>query len=300
MSLGTFLVEQAPVTHPTIAICQGDNLPAGIGHFHYCHFNTDSLLSSAIAILITMALAFWISARVSTGVPGKLQMVFELFVDYVRRLSAETVTEEDAARVMPLALTVGFYILIANWLEFLPLTGPIHPANSDFNQTLAMAVVVFVVVQAYSIRVQGLRGSLRRFTKPFEMNWVIRAIFVPLNIVEEFVKPVTLSLRLFGNIFAGVLMVYLLGQLFTWGFSMLGSLQNVFGAAAFVLLIAWKAFDVFLIGSLQAFIFMLLTIIYFGQAREGMEEHGHGAQAGHGATAGHGVQAGSGGKATAH
>ena len=129
------------------------------------------------------------------------------------------------------------------------------------------ASVVIVVVQAYSLKVLGIRGYLRRFTKPFEFNWLIRAVFVPLNLIEEVVKPITLSLRLFGNIFAGLVMVELLSQL------------PVF--LAWVPVTAWKLFDVFFIGTIQAFIFMLLTVIYFGMAREGLEEEGHtGAQAG--------------------
>jgi F-type H+-transporting ATPase subunit a len=117
------------------------------------------------------------------------------------------------------------------------------------------------VVQAYSIKVQGIRGYVRRFTKPFEFNWVVRAVFIPLNIIEEVVKPITLSLRLFGNIFAGLVMVDLLSEL------------PVF--LAWVPVTAWKLFDVFFIGTIQAFIFMLLTVIYFGMAREGLEEEGH-------------------------
>jgi F-type H+-transporting ATPase subunit a len=118
-------------------------------------------------------------------------------------------------------------------------------------------------VQIYSIRILGLRGFLRRFTKPFEMAPVVRALFVPLNVIEELVKPITLSLRLFGNIFAGEVMIFLLTTKFpVW--------------ASWIPVVVWKFFDVFFVGSIQAFIFMLLTVIYFGMAREGIEEmEGH-------------------------
>jgi len=106
------------------------------------------------------------------------------------------------------------------------------------------------------------------------MNLFVRTVFVPLNVIEELVKPVTLSLRLFGNIFAGVVMVFLLGQLFATGSALLS--HAAFGTFGLILLVVWKAFDVFFVGSIQAFIFMLLTIIYFGMAREGLEEEGHG------------------------
>jgi F-type H+-transporting ATPase subunit a len=92
---------------------------------------------------------------------------------------------------------------------------------------------------------------------------------------------VTLSLRLFGNIFAGALMVYLIGSLITFLAGLVpnggvgSGLGIVFGALAEVGLIVWKAFDIFFVGTIQAFIFTLLTIIYFGMAREGLEEEGH-------------------------
>jgi F-type H+-transporting ATPase subunit a len=266
-----FLAETAPGTHPTVSVCGA----------WYCTFNYDSLISSALAIVITLLVGFIVAYRLSHGVPGKLQLLFEFLLDYVRGLIRESVGE-GGAFIVPLAMTIGFYILIANWLDFFPLAGPVHPANADLNQTLAMALVVIIVVQGYSLRVLGVRGYFRRFTKPFEMALPIRILFIPLNIIEEIVKPVTLSLRLFGNIFAGTLMVYLLGLLISYVASLVltGLPAGVFGVVltpiAEVLLIGWKAFDIFFVGSIQAFIFTLLTIIYFGMAREGLEEEGHG------------------------
>ena len=187
-------------------------------------------------------------------------MVLEFFLGYVKDLVHDSVGE-GADFIIPIAATIGLYILVANWLAFLPLARPLEPAASDLNQTLAMAVVVVLVVQVYSFKVQGFRGYFRRFTKPFEFNWAIRVVFIPLNLIEEIVKPITLSLRLFGNIFAGLVMVELLSEL------------PIF--LAWVPVTVWKLFDVLFIGSIQAFIFMLLTVIYFGMAREGLEEEGH-------------------------
>ena len=265
-----FLAEAPPGTHPTVSVCTA----------WYCTFNYDSLLSSAVAIIITLLIGFLVAYRLSHGVPGKLQMVFEFLIDYVRGLINQSVGE-GGGFIVPLAMTLGFYILVANWLDFFPLQQPIHPANADLNQTLARALLVIILVQAYSLRVLGLRGYLRRFTKPFGMALPVRIAFIPLNIVEEVVKPVTLSLRLFGNIFAGALMVYLIGSLVTFlaGLIPTGGIPSalgvVFGALAELGLIVWKAFDIFFVGTIQAFIFTLLTIIYFGMAREGLEEEGH-------------------------
>ena len=269
-----FLAEAPPGNHPTVSICQA----------WYCTFNYDSLLSSAIAIVVTLIVGFLVAYRLSHGVPGKLQLVFEFLIDYIRGLVRGSVSE-GGEFIVPLAMTLGFYILVANWLDFFPLQQPIHPANADLNQTLAMALLVIIIVQAYSIRVLGVKGYFRRFTKPFEMALPVRIAFIPLNIVEEVVKPVTLSLRLFGNIFAGALMVYLIGSLITFlaGLIPTGGLPSalgvVFGTLAEIGLIVWKAFDIFFVGTIQAFIFTLLTIIYFGMAREGLEEEVEGAHA---------------------
>jgi F-type H+-transporting ATPase subunit a len=248
------------VTQSTTVICNGAPLLQNPIPISACDLNQDTLISSALAIAVTLVIGFAVVRRLRSGRPGKLQMLLEFFLGYVKDLVHDSVGE-GADFIIPIAATIGFYILVANWLAFLPLARPLQPAASDLNQTLAMAVVVILVVQVYSLRVQGLRGYLRRFTKPFEFNWVVRVVFIPLNLIEEIVKPITLSLRLFGNIFAGLVMVQLLSEL------------PVF--IAWIPVTAWKLFDVLFIGTIQAFIFMLLTVIYFGMAREGLEEEGH-------------------------
>jgi F-type H+-transporting ATPase subunit a len=275
MTLGgglTFLADAAPGPHPLTPVCGDQYLNLLVIKFYYCAFTLDTLVSSAIAIAVTLAIVFLVVNRLQTGTPGKLQMVLELLLGYIRGMVRETVTE-DATFIVPIAATIALYILIANWLEFLPLAfSPyVKPANADLNQTLAMAIVVILVVQWYSLREQGLGGYLHRFTRPFELPVWARVLFVPLNVIEEIVKPLTLSLRLFGNLFAGALVVYLLTLLF--------QASGVWIPLSVVGLVIWKTFDVFIIGSLQAFIFMLLTIMYFGQAREGLEEEHHGAHA---------------------
>ncbi len=264
-----YLAEAAPGTHPLTPICGDQYLNLLVIKFYYCAFTVDTLVSSALAIAVTLGIAFFIANRVRPGVPGKLQMVLEFLIGYVRGLISETVTEEDITFILPIAVTIGLYILVANWLDFFPLgfTSILKPANSDLNQTLAMAIVVFVIVEAYAIKVRGLGGYLRYFLRP---------PFPPLTIIEELVKPITLALRLFGNIFAGLLMVYLLTLLpsaFAW--------TTPISAVGVVI---WKFFDVFFVGTIQAFIFMLLTIVYFGLVREGLEEETHG---GHSATTRH-------------
>jgi len=251
-------------THPTVDL--------GCGTF--CTFNYDSVISSLVAVVATLAVAFWIRSQLKTGAPGRVQAVFEWGYDQLRSL-INTNVSDDALFIIPLALTLFLYILIANWIEILPLAiFPIlHGANADLNQTLALALVVIAVVQWYSIRVLGWRGYLRRFTKPFELPVWGRALYTPLNILEEAVKPVTLSLRLFGNIFAGAVMIALLAGFGTLALPLVGTVGGTIIGT--ILLAVWKAFDVVFIGFIQAFIFMLLTVIYFGMAREGLEHEHH-------------------------
>lgn len=243
-----------------------------LGCGQWCTFNYNSVISSVLAVLITIAIAFWIRSQLQSGTPTKVQAVFEWGYDLLRGLIKENVSE-DALFVLPLAMTLFLFILVANWLEFFPLGifPALHAANADWNQTLAMGVVVILVVQWYSVRTLGWYGYFRRFTKPFELPLPARIVFIPLNIVEEAVKPVTLSLRLFGNIFAGGIMIFLIASA-GYHLDFLGPVPRTIIST--VLLGVWKAFDVIFIGFIQAFIFMLLTVIYFGAAREGLE-HEH-------------------------
>jgi len=257
-------LETPPGTHPTVSVCSLSIL---------CKFNVDTLLSSGIAYAITIGLGFWVAYTLRRRTPHRLQMVFELFLSYARRLTLDTVSE-DAQFVLPLASTIFIFILLANWLDFFPLRAPVEPANADINLTLAMALVVIIVVQWYSVHVLGWKGYLRRFTKPFDVSTVIRIPFVVLNVIEEVAKPISLALRLFGNIFGGLVMVYLLTIWFQ-AFATSSAFFIALSPIPVVLLVVWKLFDVFLIGTIQAFIFMLLTVIYFGMAREGLEEEEH-------------------------
>jgi F-type H+-transporting ATPase subunit a len=254
-----------PGTHPIIQIC---------GQKFFCTFNYDTLISSGIAVVVTLAVGLGAARTLSSGKPGKLQMILELLLNYIRDLIHQMIGE-GAEFVTPIAATIFLFILFANWLDFFPLTAPVEPAAADINLTLAMALAVIVIVQWYSIHVLGFRGYLRRFTKPFELPLWARIAFTPLNIIEEIAKPLSLALRLFGNIFGGLVMVFLL----TLGYVAFAG-SSVFQSATapiwVILLVGWKLFDVFLIGTIQAFIFMLLTIIYFGMAREGLEEEHHG------------------------
>jgi F-type H+-transporting ATPase subunit a len=172
--------------------------------------------------------------------------------------------------VVTYAVALFFFILVANWLELIPSqpTDKLHllPApTSDTNLTYAMAFLVIGGVWTYGVRQKGLRGYLKHFLEPYP-------ILLPLNVLEELIKPITLALRLFGNIFAGSIMLALIGGLITWkvgGIPVGGVLGGIFN-------VIWKLFDMF-IGAIQAFIFSLLTVLYFGMAGAGHGDESHAA-----------------------
>jgi F-type H+-transporting ATPase subunit a len=151
---------------------------------------------------------------------------------------------KTAPFVVPLAVTLFLFILIANWLAIIP-TGHhpeyMPPPASDVNLTYALALLVIGWMHVTGIRKKGVRGYYHHLITP--TPWLL-----PLNLIEEIMRPVTLALRLFGNIFSGVIMVSLIALF-----------------PAYILWapdIIWKLFDMF-IGLIQAFIFSLLTVLYF-------------------------------------
>jgi F-type H+-transporting ATPase subunit a len=232
-------------------------------------FNADTIWTTAIAGTLVVLLGFmarhYLTKDEADHVPSKVQLIWEGVVGEVN-----TQVEDNLGRVhplvVPLAVSLFFFILIANWLELIPSepTKHIHvlPApTSDTNLTYAMAILVMVGVWGFGIRQKGLKGYLRHFLEPYP-------ILLPLNVLEELVKPITLALRLFGNIFAGGILLALIAGLIDWkigGFPIGGGFEWFFN-------IIWKLFDMF-IGAIQAFIFSLLTVLYFGMAGAGHADH---------------------------
>ena len=216
----------------------------------------DVVWSSLIAGAIVIGLGLLTARRATAGVPGKLQLFFETTVDQVNQLVESTVGPAGV-RIVPLALALFLFILTANWLEVIPSsprggTEYLPSPTANVNLTYAMALIVIVIVHAASIRARGLRGYVKHYFQPFPF-------FFPINVIEEITKPITLALRLFGNLFAGTLMLLLIA-----------ALLPVFIVP--VADVAWKLFDMF-IGFIQAFIFALLTIVYYGMATTVDAEH---------------------------
>lgn len=224
--------------------------------------NTDTVLSTAIAAAIVIGLAFFLRAKVtSTGVPGGVQLFFEAITIQMRNQVESAIGMRVAPFVLPLAVTIFVFILISNWLSVLPLqytdangrtTELLTSAAADINYVLALALFVFVCYHAAGIWRRGIVGHPLKVLKGHV------AVLAPINLVEEIAKPISLSLRLFGNIFAGSILVALIA-LFP---------PYIMWAPNAI----WKSFDMF-VGAIQAFIFALLTVLYFSQAMELDEEH---------------------------
>ncbi|MEP7088753.1 MAG: F0F1 ATP synthase subunit A [Nocardioidaceae bacterium] len=217
-------------------------------------FNIDTIWTTLIAGAIVLGLGFWARSKLTKPnpdhVPTKIQLLWETIVKQVNDQVEDSLGRVNPF-VVPLAVALFFFILICNWMELVP-SEPNHlhllpSPTADTNLTYALALLVIIGVWTYGIRKKGIKGYLKHFLEPFP-------VLLPLNLIEELIKPVTLALRLFGNIFAGGIMLSLIGLIPIY----------VLWAPNLI----WKLFDMF-IGGIQAFIFALLTVLYFGMAGAG-------------------------------
>jgi F-type H+-transporting ATPase subunit a len=212
-------------------------------------FDADTIWTTLAASGVVLALGFYVRAKVTAGVPNKAQLFWEVLVAWVSD-QVEVGLGKRYRHVVPLAVTIFMLVLACNWIAVLPgfwhNTDYIPSPSADVNLTYALGATVFLLTNVASIRAKGVGGYVRNFfAKP---RWL-----APIRILEELMKPVTLALRLFGNLFSGGIMVALLLALAS---------PIYFAPASFVFSVAWKAFDLF-IGVIQAFIFALLTILYY-------------------------------------
>lgn len=225
--------------------------------------NLDTVWGTAIALVIVLALGYAVARKPSSGVPGKLQLVWEMAIDAVTRQVEGSIGPRGQS-VIPLALALFAFILVANALEIFGVGSKVEaigPPTADVNLPAAMAIFVIVLVHVASVRSRGLRGYVRHYLmQPFSPLLMPVNLFI--NFVEEISKPFTLALRLFGNLFSGTLMLALIAALAAWK---LGPVP-VGDVGTLIFDVVWKLFDVLLIGPIQAFIFALLTILYFTSA----------------------------------
>jgi len=217
-------------------------------------------------------------------VPGKFQAFIELVVEFVDNQVKE-VFHGDRGFLAPLALTIFVWIVLMNTMDLLPLDVPGMIAGSagahfwrvlptaDINTTFAMSLTVFVLILFFSVKAKGFGGyGHELIAAPFGAHPALWLPNFALNVVELLAKPVSLGMRLFGNMYAGELVFMLIAMLgFAWaGAFASGAIAS--GALGFfgqvVLTALWAVFHILII-LLQAFIFMVLTVVYISMAQEG-------------------------------
>ena len=255
----------------------------GIVDFSTIHL--DSIFFSVL-LAIVFAGSFYLAARKATsGVPGKFQNFVELVVEFVDTQVKDSF-HGTTKLIAPLALTIFCWVFLFNAMDVLPVD--LLPAigqsvgiehlkvvpSTDVNVTFAMSLTVFALIIYYSIKMKGLGGFIAEFTlQPFSAkNPVVKVILIPFNFILEIIpflaRPLSLSLRLYGNLFAGEMIFLLLAVLTLQGVHQLAHFSGwIFLVFQIVLAFAWAVFHLLVI-TLQAFIFMVLTVVYLSMAHE--------------------------------
>ena len=246
--------------------------------FWALHLDT---LGWSVALGLFFILLFRAAAkRATSDQPGALQNFVEVLVEFVDG-SVKDSFHGRSPVIAPLALTIFVWIFLMNAIDLVPvdwipqlailISGNEHVfhravSTTDPNATLGMALSVFALIIFYSIKVKGIGGFIGELTlHPFgSKNIFVQALLIPVNFLLEFVtlvaKPISLALRLFGNMYAGELVFILIAVMFSAGLLWLSAL-------GIVLQWAWAVFHILII-TLQAFIFMMLTIVYLSMAHE--------------------------------
>lgn len=151
-------------------------------------FNTDTIAASLVAGIVVVGLGLYVRLRTTSGVPNRAQLLWETLVSATERQVERTIGP-TGRKVVPLAISLFAFILIANWLELIPSGSPkaFPSPTGDINLTVALAAFVIIPVHVVSLRTRGVRGYLRHYLRP--SPWLL-----PINLIEEIAKPITLAL----------------------------------------------------------------------------------------------------------
>lgn len=237
-----------------------EHLTVGPGGFW--SVNLDTLIIAIFIGTVIAVLLRFVAVRATAGVPSKLQNCVEMVVEFVHKAVRDTYHGKSEL-IAPLALTIFLWIFLMNVMDLLPVDllprmvghfGVSHfksVPTADPNATFAMSLSVFFLIIFYNFSIKGWRLGKEILTVPF--GPYLFPINILFRLIEEFVKPLSLALRLFGNMFAGELIFILIAILPWWGQWLPGGL--------------WAVFHILII-TLQAFIFMMLTIVYLSMAHD--------------------------------
>lgn len=248
-----------------------ENLRISVGQGDFWRLDIDSLIMSIIVGVIGLGLFWLVARRVTAGVPGRLQGFVELVLEFVDN-TVKDVFPGDRKFLGPLALTIFVLVFMMNLMDLIPIDfvakltesfGLPHwkaVPSTNLSVTFAMSFTVFVLIIFFSFKAKGLGGFVHElFTAPFGPSPAMWIPNLAINIIELISKPVSLGMRLFGNMYAGELIFMLLG--------LLGMLGGVFTAGSAILSLGWAIFHILII-LLQAFIFMVLSTVYIAMAHE--------------------------------
>ena len=243
----------------------------------------DSVIFSVVLALVFVVMFRIAARRPTSGVPGKWQNFIELCVEFVDS-QVKDAFHHKSKFVAPLALTVGAWVLFMNIMDMLPVdllpwlggfAGVEHlrtVPSTDPNIAIGMSLTVFLIAFVYSFVIKGVGGVGAEFLfHPFESsNIAVRILLMPLNFllkcVEELAKPLSLGLRLFGNMYAGE-MIFILLATFTLSYTVTSLGSNLGLLTQIFLGTIWTLFHILII-SLQAYIFMTLTTVYMAMSAD--------------------------------
>ena len=237
----------------------------------FWNVNVDTIVTTLVIGVLTFGFLWLVVRKATTGVPSKRQAFVELLFDFVQD-QVKGIYNGPSKFIAPLALTTFVLVLFLNAMDFLPVdwvAGGLRAIGmeeyrfvptADVNTTFALALSVFGLMIFYSIKIKGLGGWIHElFCSPFGSNPLLWPANLLFNAVEYVSKPLSHSLRLYGNMYAGEIIFLLLGL-----FAATGVAGVVFGG---LLNLGWAIFHI-LIVVLQAYIFMMLTIVYIAMAHE--------------------------------
>jgi F-type H+-transporting ATPase subunit a len=267
------------------------HLQVSVGDGKFMTLNIDTLFFTLVLSVLFVSFFLLTARRATAGVPGKFQAFIEIVVGFVDGLVRETFHGRSKL-IAPLSITIFCLVFLMNFMDMVPVDflpwiwgsghamagGNPHEAflrvvpTADLNTTVGLSLAVFLLIQVFGLKHKGVGTFTKEiFTAPFHAEGtVMKIVLSPANLllrlIEEGVRPLSLSLRLFGNMYAGEL-IFILIALMTLNSSLSHVGTWAMGTAQLVAGFLWTGFHVLII-LLQAFIFMMLTIVYLSMSAE--------------------------------
>jgi F-type H+-transporting ATPase subunit a len=254
---------------------------------YFSVFSFDSLFFSIVLGIVTCFLLWKAARKASSGVPGRFQAAVELLVEMVDSQAKGIVHNAESRKfVAPMALTIFVWIFLLNAMDLLPVDllpflwekiyaaaghDPHHAylrvvPTADLSITMGLSVSVLLICLYYNVKIKGLGGWIHElFTAPFGNHWALYPFNFAMQMIEFIAKTVSHGMRLFGNMYAGELIFLLIALMGgAWSLSATGiglAIGHIIAGAV------WSIFHILII-TLQAFVFMMLALVYLGQAHD--------------------------------